>query len=78
MASSALNPIPLNPARMGRKPLDLQEARNTKPTQVRLTAELRARIEAAAGPNRMAVFIREAIEEKLERAEKAAKAKRSD
>ena len=54
------------PARMGRPSL------NVKETKVRLTDEQRARIEAVAGPNRMAAFIREAIEEKLERERSAA------
>lgn len=49
------------PARMGRPPL------NVKETKVRLTDDQRARITALVGPNRMAVFIREAIEEKLKR-----------
>ncbi len=37
---------------------------------VRLTDEVRARINALVGDNRMAVFIRQAIIEKLERDEK--------
>lgn len=49
---------------MGRPPLDV------KPVVVRLTNEQRRRIEAVAGPNRMAVFIREAVDEKLEREER--------
>lgn len=52
------------PARMGRPSL------NVKETKVRLTDEQRARIEAVAGPNRMAAFIREAIEAELERRER--------
>ena len=48
---------------MGRPPLNV-----TKLT-VRLTDEQRRRIEQAVGPNRMAAFIREAIDEKLEREE---------
>lgn len=51
---------------MGRPPL------NVKPTQVRLTNELRERIEALVGPNRMAVFIREAVEAELARRERTA------
>lgn len=54
---------------MGRPPL------NVKETKVRLTDDQRERIEALAGPNRMSVFIREAIDEKLARDEKAAKRK---
>lgn len=52
---------------MGRPPL------NVKETKVRLTDEQRERIEALAGPNRMSVFIREAVDEKLARDERAAK-----
>lgn len=48
---------------MGRPPLGV------KPTQVRLTIELRQRIEALVGPSRMAVFIREAVEAELSRRE---------
>jgi len=44
---------------------------NVKPTLVRLTDETKQRIEAIAGPNRMAVFIREAIENELKRRERA-------
>jgi len=43
---------------------------NVKPTVVRLTEETRERINAIAGPNRMAEFIREAVENELERREK--------
>jgi hypothetical protein len=50
--------------RMGRPPL------NVKETKVRLTDEQRERIEALVGPNRMAQFIREAIERELKRREK--------
>lgn len=42
-------------------------ALNLKMTPVRLTNEQRQRIEQAVGPNRMAAFIREAVDEKLER-----------
>lgn len=49
---------------MGRPPL------NVKPTMVRLTEETRRRIEAVAGRNRMAEFIREAIEAELMRRER--------
>lgn len=41
-------------------------------TGVRLTEDVRHRIEALVGPNRMAVFIREAIENELKRRETAA------
>lgn len=57
-------PIPDTPPRMGRPPL------NVKPTQVRLTTELRERIEALVGPKRMALFIREAVEAELDRRER--------
>ncbi len=49
--------------RMGRPPLHVKE------TKVRLTADARARIEALVGPNRMAEFIREAVERELTRRE---------
>lgn len=49
---------------MGRPPL------NVKPTVVRLTDEVRQRIEALVGPNRMSAFIREAVENELARREK--------
>ncbi|WP_144223180.1 hypothetical protein [Mesorhizobium amorphae] len=55
----------VNGGRMGRPPL------NVKETKVRLTEEQRQRIEALVGPNRMAAFIREAIEAELERREQA-------
>lgn len=58
-------PITVTRTRMGRPPL------NVKPTMVRLTDEVRQRIEALVGPNRMAVFIREAVDAELERREKA-------
>lgn len=53
---------------VGRPPLSRDT--ETKPTMVRLTASVRARIEAVAGPNRMAEFIREAIEAELVRRER--------
>ncbi len=61
-------PISVSGKRMGRPPLD--KASDTKPTLVRLTGEQRQRIEALVGPNRMAVFIREAVENELERRER--------
>ncbi|MFG1393711.1 hypothetical protein [Xanthobacter agilis] len=57
-------PISDNGRRMGRPPL------NVKPTLVRLTDDVRQRIETLVGPNRMAVFIREAIEAELLRRER--------
>jgi hypothetical protein len=51
-------------ARMGRPSL------NVKETKVRLTDEQRQRIETLVGPNRMAVFIREAVERELTRRER--------
>ena len=41
-----------------------------KETKVRLTPDVRARIAALVGANRMAAFIRDAIDEKLAREEK--------
>ncbi len=52
------------PRRMGRPPL------NVKPTMVRLTEDTRQRIAAQVGANRMAAFIREAIESELKRRER--------
>lgn len=52
---------------MGRPPM------NVKETKVRLPLETRERIEALVGPNRMAEFIREAVERELKRREKLAK-----
>jgi hypothetical protein len=49
---------------MGRPPLAV------KPFLVRLTDEQRQRIIDAVGPHRMAAFIREAVDEKLERVER--------
>ena len=48
-------------SRMGRPPM------NVKETKVRLTNEQRQRIIALVGDQRMAAFIREAVDEKLER-----------
>jgi hypothetical protein len=64
---------PDNARRMGRPPLS--DKWETKMTGVRLTKDVRDRIEALVGPNRMAVFIREAIEHELERREAEAKTK---
>ena len=49
--------------RMGRPPL------NVKETKVRLSDDARRRIVAIVGPNRMAEFIRDAIERELKRRE---------
>ncbi|WP_091444330.1 hypothetical protein [Ancylobacter rudongensis] len=57
---------------MGRPPLHVKE------TKVRLTDEQRARIEALVGPNRMATFIREAVEEKLKREEAPRRSENKD
>jgi hypothetical protein len=62
------NPQSLTGVRMGRPPL--KKNVETRPTVVRLDAETRERIEAIAGPNRMAVFIREAVEAELKRRER--------
>ena len=53
---------------MGRPPLSKKS--ETKLTGVRLTEDIRQRIIALVGDNRMAAFIREAIEAELERREK--------
>jgi len=53
-----------NGRRMGRPPLGV------KPTTVRLPLDTIARIEAVAGPNKVAAFIREAVENELKRQEK--------
>lgn len=50
-------------SRMGRPPLGVKE------TKVRLTLDQIARIDAIAGPNRMAQFIRDAVENELKRRE---------
>ena len=63
-------PISAIPARMGRPPL------NVKPTLVRLPLEAIERIEAIVGKNRMAEFIREAVEKELKRREAKAKPSR--
>jgi predicted transcriptional regulator len=52
---------------MGRPPLN--DKVTTVKTTVRLTSDIQARIDAVAGPNRMAIFIREAIERELKRRE---------
>lgn len=57
------------PPKMGRPPLKKSE--KTVATQIRLPFDMRARIEAVAGENRMAVFIREAIEAELIRRERS-------
>lgn len=49
--------------RMGRPPM------NVKPTVVRLTQEALDRIEKVAGPNQRAAFIREAVDNELDRRE---------
>jgi hypothetical protein len=61
-------PIADSPKRMGRPPLKTNV--ETKATMVRLTEDTRQRIEALVGPNRMAAFIREAVESELKRREK--------
>lgn len=53
---------------MGRPPL------NVKPTVVRLADDVRRRIVALVGENRMAAFIREAVEAELRRREKRTEA----
>lgn len=53
---------------VGRPPMNL------KPTLVRLPQDVAERIDAIAGPNRRAEFIREAIDRELKRREKKASA----
>lgn len=55
---------PVMSRRMGRPALNLEE------TKVRLSAGAKARIIALVGENRMAAYIRDAVEEKLQRDEK--------
>lgn len=57
------NAIPVTAPRMGRPSLGV------KATVVRLSDEVRERIERLVGKNQMASFIREAIEEELKRRE---------
>ena len=57
-------PIADSQTGMGRPPLGV------KPTTVRLPIETFDRIEAVAGKNRVAVFIREAVENELARRHK--------
>jgi len=56
--------------RMGRPPL------NVKETKVRLSEEARRRIEALVGANRMAGFIREAVDNELDRRERRPESKK--
>lgn len=56
-------------ARMGRPPLGVKE------TKVRLTDDMRRRIEALVGPHRMAEFIREAVAREIQRREREANGK---
>lgn len=51
--------------RMGRPPLNIGS--KTITTAIRLTDDVMRRIETVAGPNKMAAFIRDAIDEKLAR-----------
>lgn len=57
------NTASVSAPRMGRPPLNKDSI--TKATLVRLTSETVERIDALAGPNRRAVFIREAVEAEL-------------
>lgn len=57
-------PISATSGRMGRPSL------NVKATVVRLSADAIERIEALVGKNRMAEFIRDAVERELRRREK--------
>lgn len=58
-----LNPISDSPSRMGRPPM------NVKPILVRLPEGVPDRIDAIAGKNRRAEFIREAVERELAKRE---------
>lgn len=60
------NPVSDIPRRMGRPPMHL------KPTLVRLPEDVAERIDAIAGPNRRAEFIRDAVERELKRRERQA------
>ena len=60
-------PMTDTPRFMGRPPLN--RGSKTITTAVRLTEDTMRRIETVAGPNRMAAFIRRAVEEKLDRSE---------
>lgn len=55
--------------RMGRPPL--KRNIETVVTTIRVTAEMAARIDAIAGPNKRGEFIREAIERELKRRERS-------
>lgn len=57
---------------MGRPPL------NVKATQVRLTEDVRRRIQALVGANRMGAFIREAVDNELHRREQAINSPQAD
>ena len=61
------SPIPANLGRMGRPPL------NMKATVVRLSKDALKRIEALVGKQKMAEFIREAVERELKRRERKEK-----
>ena len=63
---------PVMTRRMGRPPLNVEE------TKVRLNAGSKQRIATLVGENRMAAFIREAVEEKLRREEKRKPGKASE
>lgn len=54
---------------MGRPPL--KRNIETVVTTIRVTAEMAARIEVIAGPNKRGEFIREAIERELKRRERS-------
>lgn len=64
-------PGPVIPSRMGRPPLSRKS--ETVMLRVRVTEDVRDRVEALAGPNQMAAFIREAIEAELQRRERASR-----
>lgn len=62
-------PSTVIPRRMGRPPLNKDS--KTTLTGIRLTDDTRERIIALVGANRMAAFIREAVENELARREQS-------
>lgn len=67
MSALENKPIAVSASRMGRPPLGV------KPTTVRLPVETIERIEALAGKQKVAGFIRDAVVEKLERDDNTAR-----
>ena len=65
-------PISDTAGQMGRPPL------NVKPTVVRLTPEALDRIERVAGPGKRSEFVREAVDNELDRREAAGPVSKPD